>query len=586
MTVNITEYQNYFQPLQSRMDASMNLRNLKEYAVLTDDKGKMLPNSKQIILNYPRVFSDAVVAALGEDTPNWEITGVDAVVQHELEELIKFWIPNNDEILSRQLIEPFDACQNFFITNRGWGAALPIVEYDPSNKKYLIRFTPQDARWKMWKVGSRGFEWTLTWIRSNKEETLRRYSKYMKANNVDFKTKGNDIILATVWTTKEYQVFEVGTDLSSLNLDYPLFSKEHRLGFCPEVVTPTPLSPELISTPDGYANDLSEQGPDVFAPIMQMIKYMNEFASIWASINRSQFDTPLQLQADKDVNTENIDMKDTVLTGYGIKTVLPAGTRLIEIPTKDMAASAQNLFQVFFNGFEMGAFTTAAFGEAGNREPALVYAERRTTTGKVVNPRRKCKSTLYRSCIGNITRQFREKKFYITDIDDDCAVDKPDFSLFEKKFMVNLSFSSISPQENIVNAQLAAQLHRDLKIPLVDVYRDILHDPDPEGKARASAKEALEMQMPAVTFAKGILSYLPVKDATQEEIDSIIADVAMGEYWKYLEGQSNTESPPNPASQAKIEGIPNSNKLSSMQERRTGQAQLRKAIASRTGGND
>jgi hypothetical protein len=584
MTIDFKDLYSTFEPFHTRQDVSMNFRNLRDYAVLTDDKGNKLPNSVQRILNYPRVFSDAVVAELQQDAETWDITDVDATVQHKLEELFKLWLYNNDRMLKRQMIEPFDDCQDFLIPNRGPGAGLPLVQYDPDRKVYLITFTPMDTRWMEWKVGAYGMGLTTNGIRKNKDAIAQKYNKPLSF----FKSQTEQIEMKVCWSPKEYALYE------SLNGEIrsdPIFTKPNPLGFVPVCIASTPLSPEVISTPNGYPQDLKEWSPDIFAPILNQLKYMNESASIDATINREQFETPLALMNKSGVGTDpmSVDIKDIVLSGYGIRVALPPGTELIPIPVKDMAASTERLFQLYFQGFEMGAFSSAAWGEAGNREPALVYAERRSTTGKVVNPRRKCKVSLYQQMFDVISRQIRGKNFWITDIPEEetYSITEIPTDLFVKPFVININFSSISPQENIVNAQLAAQLHRDLGIPLVDVLRDIMHDPDPEGSARAAAKEKIKMMSTSAAFAEAALAYAPVKDASQAEIDALMADIVMQDWEKWLQGQQTINQPPNPASQPTPGNgaiSPNSNKLAAMQQERTGQRAVRNANNSRTGG--
>jgi hypothetical protein len=585
MTIDFKDLFSTFSPFHTRMDVSMNFRNLRDYAVLTDEKGNQLPNTIQRILNYPRVFCDAVVAELQQDTETWDITNVDATVQHKLEELFKLWMYNNDRMLKRQMIEPFDDCQDFLIPVRGPGAALPLVQYDPDRKVYLITFTPQDTRWMEWRVGSYGMELATNGIRVNKEAIAKKYDKPLSF----FKTTTKEIELKVCWTPQEYALHEL---LNGEVSGDPVFVKPNPLGFVPVCVASTPLSPEVISTPNGYAQDLKEWSPDIFAPILNQLKYLNESASIDATLNWEQFSTPLALMNKSGVGTDpmTVDMKELVLAGYNIRVPLPPGTELVPIPVKDMAASTERLFQLYFQGFEMGAFSSASWGEAGNREPALVYAERKSTTGKVVNPRRKCKVSLYQQMFDNISRQIREKKFWITDIpkEETYAITEIPMDLFVKNFTINIGFSSISPQENLVNGQFAAQLHRDLGIELVDVFRDIMHDPDPEGKARAAIKGKLKAMSISVTFAEGGLAFCPDKDATQEEIEELLADVSLMDFKKWFESQENPiNQPPNPASQPKQgngAATPNSNKLASMQEQRTGQRAMRNASNSRTGG--
>ena len=175
-------------------------------------------------------------------------------------------------------------------------------------------------------------------------------------------------------------------------------------------------------------------------------------------------------------------------------------------------------------------------------------------------------------------------KFYKTTISEESSIAEDDFKksldAFEKKFVINIRFYSLSPQENIANAQLAAELVRDNGLPKSWAWRNILNVDNPEGLMREAEQEALEKMMPAIVIAKAMLSWAENADAAQGEINDLLYEIGKRELGRLLEQtESGIVSPPNIASQPKTEietSKPNSNKLARMQEERMGQAAMRR----------
>jgi hypothetical protein len=560
--MNYTDTINLFKDLHTRQDEAVNCYRLEEYIVLKNKEGNEMKNTSKIILNHPRVFGDAILSILSDDNGSYEITGVDESVQSQLEKLFTFWFYLNDETLGEQLIEPLKQCFDFQSAFRGWLASLNIIYRDGS--KYLPVCMPMDGRWMIWEVGSRGLKYSLNWIRLDKSFLEETYQKKLKSSK-------KKVTAACLWDDKNYKIFESDTDMTFDDKN-PIFEFPHNIGFCPVHVTPVTRMPYIISTGQNYAKDLSYWGEDIYAPVRKDIKYMNELASIWATINRMQFETPMQLK-----NGEGTDLTGLDVYGYGmIVGGLKEGQEFIELPTKEMSDKAILLFREIFNRYEQATLSSVNYGQAGDRQSALAIADLKSDRGKVINPLRRAESKHYKAVTNQWRRQINAEKFYETDIKNEDAIDEIDKSLFEKKFVVNIRFDSISPQENMANAQLFAQLKQQ-GLDEVWLLENILHVNDPQGLYRRGKQQRLIQILPEVELAEAILEWEP-GDVSQKEINEALAMIGKKALREKAKAQSELRQPVNQASQPNIEyPTPNSNTQAQRLSERTGQAAMKES---------
>jgi len=337
--------------------------------------------------------------------------------------------------------------------------------------------------------------------------------------------------------------------------------------------------PYQISSGNDASTDLQYQGEDVYAPVRDTIKYMNEFASIWATLNRQQFDLPIALRTDR-------DMTDVTLSGYGVKVQLNKGEEFVNIPTRDMSTTAIGLLREMFADFERGTFSSVNYGEAGDRQSALAIADLKSDTDKVKNPRRDCKAIAYRRITNMWRRMINAGKYYETTIDEENGIPEAEFNkivadgVFAKKFVVNVKFDSVSPQERIVAAQQAAQLNRECNIPWVEAWRMTNLVDDPEGMYRKAAIEIAGKMSPEVAIYQAALALTNDDKALQSQIDETMQEILIMRLGEFAQNQSSTPpivEPSNPASQPKQEITTsggNSNKKARRLQENNGQATI------------
>ena len=497
-----------FTKLNARQDVDIGMYYLEQYVFKDPMTKEKLPASDSITLNDPRTFADAVMAILAADKRLFEITGIDQTYQSELEDALRHWLYLNDEILTDQLIEPLETCLNFHASLRGWLVGIPLVYKDGDKIQPVI--IPVDPRWARWKVGARGFEWGSYRVGIDKALIEDKYK--VKIRN---QGKGKIATVECIMTENEYFLTAPDTTGSTAVESIPLHSITHGIGFTPFVVQPRPTQPMIISANNDYALALSRQGESIYASNRDIYPKLNEIASVWSSINLQQFLTPVAYVGNRTFKERPF--------GIGIVVELKPGEQLIEIPTKEMSASAQNLFGRLAMSAQQGSMSSINYGQLSFELSALAVAQLKDERDKVFIPTRKCKQTFYRKCFDMWRRQIVNNKFYPTDIDDDNWVDTIDNKLFEKKFMVNIAFNSISPEENIANYQLAQQA-KALGVPMEKIYADIMRYENVQEVLMKKKGEDAAMMVPALNLFEAAIAYSD-RNVEQKRINEIKANI-------------------------------------------------------------
>lgn len=544
--------------LRDRFDKDMNLYYLEKYELLNPETNKPMPNSVSLTLNDARTFGDRCIAILSADKRNFDITGVDPSLQKRLEEVYKHWLYVNDEQLELKLVEPLDDCVNFFDLFRGWIGALVLMYQD--GDKWLPSIVPTDARWMTWEVGDRGlkqFSYRILMEKVQAEEQFKR----------KFNTSGKKSVdLQCIWDTEKYYV-GVSTSGSSKQVDI-IDEKLHNLGICPGVIVPVPTQPLLISGSEDFATSLSRQGESIYAPNRDVYPTINMVASILASIMQESYVSSFVYKGRK----EGFDQSPA---GAG-KYIQIDPTEAIELmPARDLNRATEYLFGVLGSGKQRGSLSDINYGQISFELSALAVAQLKDDREGIFVPRRRAKKTFYRRAF-NVLRHQVVNGGYKTDIDKDDAIEI-DESLFKKKCVINIDFHSVSPEENISSFTIANQAQA-LGLPLSKIYRNILHDDDPEGTLREAKLERayktvplLELYDMAIAAAPGTLSEDEMnQDRAMILMDTIEKMMQQQEQQQTLGGGLNAV--PNVASQPK-----NTTKLNRSSSEKMAQAKLKES---------
>ncbi len=591
MGKDLNQYITKFKPLTTRMDTDYGLYILNEY-VMTDPKTKLpLEHVENITLNDPKTFADAVLAILSGDKMKLEITKVSAKKQNDLEQFFRYLLEVNDDILSLQLIENFGSCVDWFSSLRGWVAARVLMLQD-NNKSDLMspEVMPIDPRWLKWEQGARGLDWGSYPVYMDIEQAKATFP-----DNGNLFTGNVPVQLEYLWDTKNFTIYPYDYDSAGktwkINMGKTIKMKygetlvdsiEHKLGMCPIVVLPAPTQPLLTTSAGTFGEALKYQGESIYSCNRNIYPQINKVASTWLTLNMQQFMSPMAFVGDRKFKQ--------MPYGIGIVVELKKGEQLVEIPTKEMSQSAQNLFGQLFSDAQRGSMSNVDYGQTPFELSALAIAQLKDSRDKVFAPRRKVKAALMKRIFTMLREQVMKDSCYKTTVveEDALIIDEknPLKSLFADKFNMKISFNSISPEENIANYQLA-QMAQQIGISPETILRDIIHSDDPKGELAASGMKIvydmcpeLRMYDAAIHESKGTLS--------DDQIAEDRAQIIMWKLEQIKQGSMQIPSIPGVASQPKQTIGMNRNsseKIAAAKRKEAGTLNASKAIsAKRTGG--
>jgi hypothetical protein len=554
--------ENDFTILRQRMDNDINLYRLESFvmrgAPTSTGLGKPVTGATNITLNDPMVFGDAFLSVMQMDKCTREVQGIDESFQKKIEEDLKHWLYLNDELLSEKQMESLDDCLNFQAGFRGWLCGLPLIKQNGDD--YQVSIMPTDPRWCKWTNGDRGLKSFSYSLRMDKEEAEEIFKQKLEGKKT--------LYLECLWDDKKYTVSNVSMSVNQTTGKNELTSVSHNLGFCPGVVVPVPKMPYLITSSADYPTELSYHGESIYAPVRDTISQMNEIASVLASMNKQQFLAPLVIKTERGIESFG---DGSQFYGGAVISKLEPNEDIMRVPIAELKASMTFLFEKLWASFERSLFSSVNFGQAGDRQSAIAISDLKSDRDKVINPRRKAKSTFMRKCIRNLARMAKGN-CYKTTLDEEYTV-KIDKKLYEEKFTIQVNYSSITPQENIANVELATR-YKNLGYSDEYISTNVMHDDNPAEVKRQSQWAKLEEMIPQAMMYNAVISKAK-PDLTEKEINNGLITIVMTALEKQLDlmegtlpqpGQVPSQPSPQPVGQP-----PNSNKLASEKLKQTGQ---------------
>ncbi len=547
--------------LRERFDKDMTLLYLEKFVLKNpEDNTKPMPNSVSLTLNDPRTFGDRCMAILSADKKIFDITGVDPTKQKELEAAYKHWLYVNDEQLEAKQVEPLEDCINFFDLFRGWIGGLVLMYQD--GDKFLPSIVPVDPRWMTWEVGDRGLKQFSYNIRMDKVEAEEKFKRKFTTNN------NRPVELQCIWDDKNYYVGVVNPGQGTKTDVFD--TKPHNLDICPGVIVPVPTQPMLISGSEDYPTSLSRQGESIYAPNRDVYPTINLVASILASIMQEAYISSVVYKGRK----EGFDQNPA---GGGKYVQIDPTEEIVLWPVRDLNRATEYLFGILGSGKQRGSLSDINYGQISFELSALAVAQLKDDRDGIFVPRRKAKKTFYRRAF-NVLRYQVLHGGYKTDIDAEDAIEI-EKGIFEKKCVVNIDFNSVSPEENISNFTIANQAQA-IGLPLSKIYRNILHDDDPEGTLREAKLERAYKTVPLLELYDMAIAAAP-GNLSEDEMNQDRALILIDSIEKMMQQQTaQTEqmvagglnAVPNIASQPK-----NTTKLNRSSSEKMAQAKLKES---------
>ena len=542
-----------YSQLRQRMDNDYLMAMLID-TVLADTKTKE-KYEFPVVLNDAQTFMDRCVAILSADRVNYEFTGVDATIQHQLEDFYELCLYINDEQLALRGENPLRTDQNWYNLYRGWMGSLWLL-YEVEGK-VIPSIVPSDPRGMTWEYGARGLKQFSYPARMDALAAEEKYSRKLKATK-------KYVDLKCVWTDTHELIYVSSPDAAGVTGE-PLKSKEHKLGICPGVISSVPTQPGTLINNEDYSTKLSRRGESIMAPNRQIYPMLNKLASILASIAQAGWKANAVLKSD---NKEGFE-KDPI--GSGKIAQIGKEDSLELWPFRDLSSAMTYLTSILTSNKQKGGLSDINYGQIQFQVASLVVAQLKDDRDGIFVPRRQTNKIHYQQGFNLFRYMAKNGKFYPGDpqMADDAI--KIDPRLFEKKFKIAINYTSISPEENISNWTIAKQAEG--MIPREEILRNIVHHPDPQGAMEKLALQNAHDVVPGLREFDMAMAAAP-GHLSEEKKQEIRTDLIM----KYIDnilaqpvGQT-MPAVPGVASQPKLDAAPSSpEKVSQKKLNQTGQ---------------
>ena len=485
-----------YDDLRKRMDDDLLLYYLDEFT-LRDSKGKKMEKVKSITLNDPRTYADTVIHTLGTATRNLDVFDIDPSKHRQLEHVYKQSFDHNDDKLALVGIEPFRFGMEWFICLRGWIAASCLTYRD--GKKWSPNYVSLDPRWMEWDYDTKGMVRVKDEFRMTAEQAQEEFGYDSP--------KGKDVSIERIWTRDDWSVGIKGNDEHKKSIP-------HNLGRCPVTVIPAPTQPLLISS-GALLGNLRYQGESIYAADRKIYYYLNEVASVWATLNMMQFLAPMIYVSSKGSN-------EIEISPYCIGAIVQIDLeeKLLEMPTKEMTISAQALFQQLLGNAQRGSLSRVHYGEVSHDLSYLAIAQLGDAQKQVFEPRFKAISRMYK-WITQTQKDQIVKGGYRTDIEGDYL--EFDEKLFEERFSVLVNFKARSAEQKIADMEVGARA-RALGLSKKTTFKEIMGMEDADGEISLAETERAHEIIPELELFDMWIG-LGTEEIDEKEVNETRAEI-------------------------------------------------------------
>lgn len=532
ITLDYTDkFNGRFRNLHERFKKDQRIYHLERF-VMKNSKQQAIPNVQNVTLNDPRTFADLGIHIMGSARQIFNVSNAQPSSQNEvIEKTYNYIYDHNDEILQGQMIEPLDFCENWYSFIRGPIITRTLVYQDSDNPDWMqVEIMPMDPLYTTWGPATRrGHSWFRTEARMSKEQVWEAYDyEPVGASHDDEMFPVHEI-----WTPNYFSIY--------VNRKLVMDPIEHRIGYTPFELVYSPTEPNIFGS-----GELHHQSESAYAANRDLYEQANDLASTWATLNKMQFMSPIAFISERG---RKVKMRPY---GIGVVVNLRKGEQFVEIPTKELSASGQNLFGQYMGRIQRGGLPFTEYGELSFELSAVAIAQLSDKRDQTFVPRltakrrlreRQCKSIKHQITRGGYITHLSESDLILDDIEQIKEA-------LSQKFMIHVEFQSISSEQNITNLQLS-QIWQANGYSKKTALRDIIKYPDVEGEMKQIALETSYHLCPELQMLDYALDLAPVKDMSDDERNSIRAETIL---WKL--GQITEQSLHLPQLQQAAQGSP------------------------------
>jgi hypothetical protein len=522
----VTEQEKERTALDKRMQGDSDLYYLAPY-VMSDLKGRPVPDIVNLTLNRVKVYADLVIDTLQGTTQQTVVEAdSESFDTHTVEEFQDMAFKMADVKLREDRKPGLNTYADVQLCLRGRTARRVLFRWEED--KLVTDILPWDGRWVYYEDGKDGYR---------AYKTTRSKSQIEKDYGVIVKGQTGKVL--DVWTPDHNEVW-IDT-IKELE-------QEHSYGFIPVVL-------EIV--PSGYGQIIQDvgwqvhEGESIFHKIRTIVPALNQLVSILQTLNVKSVKPPMK-QTRKGGGTPS-DYED--VTDSGAITAMDVGEDVAPIDYGDVKRSAEMLYGIIEKAMQEGSIDTTALGNLQFPLSAVALVEMGERQGHILIPITNCKAELNQAT----AKMFTQQTLQIGgSIELGTPGHKRTFNTrkLEGEYETTYKYFVKSPKTDIARmsvAQAAKEWY-----PRKYIYSDVLQLEDPEGTEREWYAELAEKVDPNVLKYRIIMELLEHAEEDGDEDAAREAQImAVGMGITLEQARQGIMAPPMPeASSAEVTSEP------------------------------
>lgn len=470
-------------PIFNRMDEDEKLYFLETY-VMTDTKGKAIPDMSNITLNDPLTYGTKAIAILGSYQRQTEIEGND--LNDRKTTKIEEFLRDSDYMIDERLVKRGIASLSAFIDEqiciRGHIGARSCVRLDKEGK-FILDVLPIDTRFFPYDNDDKGMIWGAGIFSRSKGQIEKEYEEELSKHPISLQKGLNEV--RDFWNSEANRVFIAG----EITRD-----QENKYGYPPFVEVACPMGSTLNTE-----MALEHKGESIFWANRDLFPKKNEIASLLETLTIEALFAGMQYESSHGETGSKPEEAP-----YGPRVVIPVekGGGFKPLPVNDIKAATRLLYSILEACLQKGSLTpldygTLTFPLSGVTVHSLIGARediflprlqaialfRQALSKMIIDQTIKLGKTVY------LGKEGKENEYTPQDLKGD--------------YTINYHFSLATKEQTAADAALA----NSMKGTLSDDYirRRIFRVDDPDGmKADIDSEEAERKDEVLFLFRKGL----------------------------------------------------------------------------------
>ena len=511
--------------LLERYRTDYDLLNLKKY-VLSDIKGKAIPDIINVTLNKPAIFAANIISSLGSCSQQTVVTSsrgsVDTHYIEEFQDAVYNAVNLRLQKRGQASLNSFADVQ-LCIRGRGVRRILfrlatqeDITKGEAEEVGQLIPdITSWDARYVTYERGINGLKWAAYHIDRNWSATEEQYGALMQKYGV-YREGKNPVKanIADIWTEDHNEIWIEGKQV----LEQP-----HDFGFCPVILEVVPL---------GYGNILMEEdrlqheGESIFFMIRDIIPELNRLVSLLQTLNQRQLLGSMKYPT-ADTQQEPPDYPKSM-------EVVNVEKDLAPIDYGDARRAAEMVYNFLERSLQQGSISDIDLGNLQFPLSAVALVTVGENRDKVYLPRLDTKAYLNQRTAEMFTKQILQLGESSIELGTPGHTKNFNLSKIDGEYETSYKYFVKSPQLDIAKLTMGASALK-MGLDRETVYTDIMQYEDPKGMIQKYYYDLAEKLSPNVLRNRTIIKLLEMAEDDGDEDAARDAQIMAAEIGASLE---------------------------------------------------